>query len=115
MGRKTATMRGPKFLRDYDGSVIQMWVAYNVVTHFLLHCTDCKAQAHGRVRPPEDYAIQDIVFPSLLHLLSGITELDDMKQRKLCLKKFRSRDEHLSEVDTKWELECGLCMLCFEY
>jgi hypothetical protein len=54
--------RGPKFLRDYDGSVIQMWVAYNVVTHFLLHCTDCKAQAHGRVRPPEDYAIQGITL-----------------------------------------------------
>ncbi|PWZ51998.1 hypothetical protein Zm00014a_029564 [Zea mays] len=52
---------------------------------------------------------------TLLHLLSGITELDDRKQRKLCLKKFRSRDEHLSEVDTKRELECGLCMRCFEY
>ncbi|KAL5680055.1 hypothetical protein ACJX0J_006440, partial [Zea mays] len=51
----------------------------------------------------------------MLHLLSGITELDDRKQRKLCLKKFRSRDEHLSEVDTKRELECGLCMRCFEY
>lgn len=57
----------------------------------------------------------DIVFPLPLHLLSGITELDVRKQRNLCLKKFRSRDEHLSEVDTKRELECGLCMQCFEY
>jgi hypothetical protein len=36
----------------------------------------------------------DIVFPLPLHLLSGITELDVRKQRNLCLKKFRGRDEH---------------------
>jgi hypothetical protein len=51
-----------------------------------------------------------VIFPSLLQLPSGITELDDRKQRILCLKKFRSRDEQLSEVDTERELECGICL-----
>ena len=51
-----------------------------------------------------------VIFPSLLQLPSGITELDDRKQRRLCLKKFRSRDEELSEVDTERELECGICL-----
>jgi hypothetical protein len=54
--------------------------------------------------------IAGVIFPSLLQLPSGITELDDRKQRRLCLKKFRSRDEELSEVDTERELECGICL-----
>lgn len=34
--------RASEFLRDYDGSVIQMRVAYSAVAHFLLQWTDCK-------------------------------------------------------------------------
>jgi hypothetical protein len=50
-----------------------------------------------------------VIFPSLLQLPSGITELDEKKQRRLCLNKFRKAQE-LSEVDTERDLECGICL-----
>jgi hypothetical protein len=50
-----------------------------------------------------------VIFPSLLQLPSGITELDENKQRRLCLRKF-SKHQELSEVDTERELECGVCL-----
>ncbi|KAL5649204.1 hypothetical protein ACJX0J_040013, partial [Zea mays] len=107
-----------------------MRVAYSAVAHFLLQWTDCKlAAALGllkvmlyKVCADGSSALPDwdmeasirefygVIFPSLLQLPSGITELDDRKERKLCLKKFRSRDEQLSEVDTERELECGICL-----
>lgn len=31
-----------EFLREYDGSVIQMRMAYSAVAHFLVQWTDCK-------------------------------------------------------------------------
>uniref|UniRef100_A0A804MLB8 RING/U-box superfamily protein n=1 Tax=Zea mays TaxID=4577 RepID=A0A804MLB8_MAIZE len=119
-----------EFLRDYDGSVIQMRVAYSAVAHFLLQWTDCKLAgalgllkvmlykvcADGSSALPDwdmEASIREfygVIFPLLLQLPSGITELDDRKQRKLCLKKFRSRDEQLWEVDTERELECGICL-----
>ncbi|CAD6205232.1 unnamed protein product [Miscanthus lutarioriparius] len=119
-----------EFQRDYDGSVIQMRMAYSAVAHFLVQWTDCKlAGALGllkimlyKVYADGSSALPDwereasirqfygVIFPSLLQLPSGITELDDRKQRILCLKKFRSRDEQLSEVDTERELECGICL-----
>lgn len=34
--------RASEFLRDYDGSVIQMRMAYSAVAHFLVQWTDCK-------------------------------------------------------------------------
>ncbi|XP_008665871.1 E3 ubiquitin-protein ligase AIRP2 isoform X2 [Zea mays] len=125
-----ANAMASEFLRDYDGSVIQMRVAYSAVAHFLLQWTDCKLAgalgllkvmlykvcADGSSALPDwemEASIREfygVIFPSLLQLPSGITELDDRKQRKLCLKKFRSRDEQLSEVDTERELECGICL-----
>lgn len=51
-----------------------------------------------------------VIFPSLLQLPSGITELDDRKQRRLCLQKFRKVEERVSEVDLERELECGICL-----
>jgi hypothetical protein len=50
-----------------------------------------------------------VIFLSLLQLPSGITELDEKKQRRLCLRKF-SKAQELSEVDTQRELECGICL-----
>ncbi|RLN38633.1 zinc finger CCCH domain-containing protein 69-like [Panicum miliaceum] len=119
-----------EFLRDYDGSFIQMRMAYSAVAHFLVQWTDCKlagalgllkvmlykVYADGSSALPDwerEASIREfygVIFPSLLQLPSGITELDDRKQRRLCLKKFRSRDEELSEVDTERELECGICL-----
>ncbi|CAL4933820.1 unnamed protein product [Urochloa decumbens] len=126
-----AISRASEFLRDYDGSVIQMRMAYSAVAHFLVQWTDCKlAGALGLLKvmlykvyaDGSSAALPDwereasirefygIIFPSLLQLPSGITELDERKQRRLCLKKFRGRDEQLSEVDTERELECGICL-----
>ena len=34
--------RASEFLRDYDGAVIQMRMAYSAVAHFLVQWTDCK-------------------------------------------------------------------------
>lgn len=51
-----------------------------------------------------------VIFPSLLQLPSGITELDDKKQRRLCMDKFRRMDGDFSEVDLERELECGICL-----
>ncbi|ONM20601.1 RING/U-box superfamily protein [Zea mays] len=107
-----------------------MRVAYSAVAHFLLQWTDCKLAgalgllkvmlykvcADGSSALPDwdmEASIREfygVIFPLLLQLPSGITELDDRKQRKLCLKKFRSRDEQLWEVDTERELECGICL-----
>ncbi|OEL28706.1 hypothetical protein BAE44_0010276 [Dichanthelium oligosanthes] len=129
-GREWDTPGASEFLRDYDGSVIQMRMAYSAVAHFLVQWTDCKlAGALGllkimlyKVYVDGSSALPDsereasirefygVIFPSLLQLPSGITELDERKQRRLCLKKFRSRDEELSEVDTERELECGICL-----
>ena len=51
-----------------------------------------------------------VIFPSLLQLPSGITELDDKKQRRLCVDKFRGRDAGFSQMDLERELECGICL-----
>jgi hypothetical protein len=51
-----------------------------------------------------------VLFPSLLQLTSGITELDDRKQRMLCVDKFRRRDADFSQLDLERELECGICL-----
>jgi hypothetical protein len=37
-----ADSRASEFLRDYDGSFIQMRMAYSAVAHFLVQWTDCK-------------------------------------------------------------------------
>jgi hypothetical protein len=34
--------RASEFLRDYDGAVIQMRMAYSAVAHFLVQWIDCK-------------------------------------------------------------------------
>ncbi|KAL6643175.1 hypothetical protein ACP70R_021356 [Stipagrostis hirtigluma subsp. patula] len=118
-----------EFLRDYDGSVIQMRMAYSAVAHFLVQWTDCKlagalgllkvmlykVYADGSTALPDwerEASIREfygVIFPSLLQLPGGITELDEKKQRALCLKKFR-RHEELSAAEAERELECGICL-----
>lgn len=51
-----------------------------------------------------------VIFPSLLQLPSGITELDDRKQRRLCVDKFKRRDGDFSQLDLEREVECGICL-----
>lgn len=120
-----------EFMRDYDGSVIQMRMAYSAVAHFLVQWTDCRlASALGLLKImifkvyPDDGTTSmpawereanirefyGVLFPSLLQLPSGITELDDKKQRRLCVDRFRRRDAGFSQLDLERELECGICL-----
>ncbi|CAM0956949.1 unnamed protein product [Alopecurus aequalis] len=110
-----------EFLRDYDGSVIQMRMAYSGVTDFLLQWTSRGTVANSSVyaenvtlpaweREANIREFYGVIFPSLLQLPSGITALDDKKQRRLCVDKFRRRDADVSQVDLERELECGICL-----
>jgi hypothetical protein len=55
-----------------------------------------------------------VIFPSLLQLHRGITDLEDRKQKEACNLRFKRQDElergKLSEVDIEREEECGICM-----
>ncbi|XP_020525291.1 E3 ubiquitin-protein ligase rnf8-B isoform X3 [Amborella trichopoda] len=55
-----------------------------------------------------------VIFPSLLQLQSGITEMDDRKQRDVYIMKYRKKADResaqLSEIDIEREEECGICM-----
>ncbi|CAN6443051.1 unnamed protein product [Victoria cruziana] len=55
-----------------------------------------------------------VIFPSLLQLQRGITDMEDRKQREACREKYRKRDEEergkFTEVDIEREEECGICM-----
>lgn len=55
-----------------------------------------------------------VIFPSLLQLQRGITELEDRKQKEVCNAKFKRRDDvgrgKLSAIDIEREKECGICM-----
>ena len=55
-----------------------------------------------------------VIFPSLLQLQGGITDVDDRKQKEICAAKYKKRDEmnkgKHSEIDLEREEECGICM-----
>ncbi|KAI4385961.1 hypothetical protein MLD38_003944 [Melastoma candidum] len=120
-----------------NGAHIQMRLSYSPVAHlflFLVQWTDCHlAGALGllRVLVYMTYAdgkttmsvyerkatIRDfyaVIFPSLLQLQMGITDLEERKQREICSTRYRRREEmdqrKLSEVDKEREEECGICL-----
>ncbi|KAI4974832.1 hypothetical protein ZWY2020_048439 [Hordeum vulgare] len=55
-----------------------------------------------------------VIFPSLVQLQRGITDMEDKKQKAVCMERYRRRDEDetssLSDVDAEREGECGICM-----
>ncbi|KAK3035439.1 hypothetical protein RJ639_032864 [Escallonia herrerae] len=55
-----------------------------------------------------------IIFPSLLQLQGGITDVEDRKQKKICSQRYTKKVDllkgKLSEVDIEREAECGICM-----
>ncbi|KAB1224335.1 hypothetical protein CJ030_MR2G004234, partial [Morella rubra] len=55
-----------------------------------------------------------VIFPSLLQLQRGITDVEDRKQRETCAIRYKRKDEtdkgKLSEIDLEREEECGICM-----
>ncbi|RVW65912.1 hypothetical protein CK203_007665 [Vitis vinifera] len=124
--------------REKDGACIQMRLSYSPAARlflFLVQWTDCNlAGALGLLRIliyltysdgkttmsiyERKASIRDfyaVIFPSLLQLQRGITDLDDRKQKELCAKKYKRRDDglekrKLSEAELEWEEECGICM-----
>ncbi|KAG8377018.1 hypothetical protein BUALT_Bualt09G0124500 [Buddleja alternifolia] len=123
--------------RDYDGACLQMRLSYSPCAHiflFLVQWTDCHlAGALGLIRILICKAYEDgkttmsvherkasirefygVIFPSLLQLHKGITDVEERKQREICETKYRRRNEmdkgKLSEIEIEREEECGICM-----
>ena len=55
-----------------------------------------------------------VIFPSLMQLHEGINEVEDKKQKAICIERYKKRDEDpkmvTSEIDDNIEEECGICM-----
>ncbi|XP_054780071.1 E3 ubiquitin-protein ligase AIRP2 [Prosopis cineraria] len=123
--------------RDYDGACIQMRLSYSPAAQlflFLVQWTDCHlAGALGLLRILIYKAYEDgkttmsiyerkaslkefycVIFPSLLQLHRGITDVEDRKQKEICATKYNSKPvvskgKH-SQIDIEREEECGICM-----
>ncbi|KAM7531979.1 hypothetical protein LguiB_035389 [Lonicera macranthoides] len=123
--------------REYGGGCLQMRLSYSPCAHiflFLVQWTDCHlAGALGLLRILIYKAYNDgkttmsvherkaslrefygVIFPSLLQLQRGITDVEERKQREICAAKYRRRDQtdkgKLSEIEIEREEECGICM-----
>ncbi|KAG2690838.1 hypothetical protein I3760_09G208500 [Carya illinoinensis] len=122
---------------EYDGTCLQMRLSYCPAAHFflfLVQWTDCHlAGALGLLRVLIYKVYEDgkttmyiherkatlkefygVIFPSLMQLQRGITDVEDRKQREICAAKYKRKDEtdkgKLSEIDLEREEECGICM-----
>ncbi|KAJ0089014.1 hypothetical protein Patl1_31658 [Pistacia atlantica] len=124
------------YTREYDGACLQMRLSYSPAAHaflFLVQWTDCrlagalgllriliyKAYVDGKTtmsiheRKASIREFYGVIFPSLLQLQRGITDVDDRKQKEICAS-YRKKDEmdkgKFSEIDIEREEECGICM-----
>ncbi|KAK3009431.1 hypothetical protein RJ639_014140 [Escallonia herrerae] len=125
------------FQRDYDGACLQMRMSYSPAAHlflFLVQWTDCHlAGALGLLRVliykvyvdgtttmsvhERKASIREfygIIYPSLMQLQGGVTDMEDRRQKAVCVERYRRRDDgahtQCSEVDIEREEECGICM-----
>lgn len=122
---------------ETDGARFQMRLSYSPAAQFLLFMlkwTDCHlAGALGLLRVLVYKTFEDgkttmsvyerkaslkefygVIFPSLLQLQRGITDVEERKQKDLCATKYKSKDVigkgKLSEIDLEREEECPICM-----
>lgn len=122
---------------DLDGACVQMRLSYSPAAHlflFLVQWTDCqlagalgllkiliyKAYKDGKTtmsiyeRKASLKEFYGVVFPSLLQLHRGITDVDDRKQKHLCATRYKPKDVvdkgKSSEIDTQREEECDICL-----
>ncbi|KAL0333206.1 UNVERIFIED_CONTAM: E3 ubiquitin-protein ligase AIRP2 [Sesamum angustifolium] len=125
------------YSREYDGACLQMRLSYSPCADiflFLFQWTDChlagvlgliriliyKVYGDGKTTMSvyeEKASLSEfygVIFPSLLQLHKGITDIEEKKQREICATKYRRRDEmekgKLSEIEIEREEECGICM-----
>lgn len=123
---------------DQDGAYLQMRLSYSPAAHFflfLVQWTDChlagalgllkifiyKAYKDGKTtmsiheRKASLKQFYGVVFPSLLQLHRGITDVEDRKQKHLCATKYKPKElvdkGKSSEIGVeKEEEECDICM-----
>ncbi|XP_061979540.1 E3 ubiquitin-protein ligase AIRP2-like isoform X3 [Populus nigra] len=124
--------------RENDGARLQMRLSYSPAAQiflFLVQWTDCNlAGALGLLRiliyltyadGKTTMSVQErkasigefyaVIFPSLLQLQGGITDVEDRKQKEACTLRYRRKNElgdkgKLSEFDIEREEECGICL-----
>ncbi|KAG5042403.1 hypothetical protein AAZX31_03G051400 [Glycine max] len=123
--------------RESDGASIQMRLSYSPAAQFflfLVQWTDCHlAGVLGLLRILIYKVYEDgkttmsiyekkaslkefygVIFPSLLQLHRGISDVEERKQKDLCATKYKPRDiirrGKSSEIDIEREEECGICM-----
>ncbi|VAH26948.1 unnamed protein product [Triticum turgidum subsp. durum] len=126
-----------EFRREYDGACLQMRMSYCPAAHlflFLVQWTDCnlagalgllriliyKVYADGTTtmstheRKASIREFYAVIYPSLAQLHEGINEVEDRKQKAICIERYRRREEDhkrvISEIDDNIEEECGICM-----
>ncbi|OUZ99080.1 hypothetical protein BVC80_9077g5 [Macleaya cordata] len=131
------TPRASDYPREYDGACLQMRLSYSPASRlflFLVQWTDCnlacalgflriliyKAYVDGKTtmsiqeRKASIREFYTVIFPSLLQLERGITDMEDEKQRDICATKYKKKVEmdkcKMSEIDVEREEECGICM-----
>lgn len=125
------------YRREPDGACFQMRLSFSPAAHLffcLVQWTDCYlAGALGLLRILIFMTYADgkttmalyekkasikqfyaVIFPSLLQLQRGITELEDRKQKELCALRYRRKDVdergEFVELEREREEECGICM-----
>ncbi|KAM7496457.1 hypothetical protein LguiA_020871 [Lonicera macranthoides] len=123
--------------RETNGACLQMRLSYGPAAHlflFLVQWTDCQlAGALGLLRVLIYMTYADgkttmsvyerkasirefygVIFPSLMQLQSGITDVEDRKQREICSLRYSRKDDwdkgKFSQTDVEREAECGICM-----
>ncbi|XP_023636552.1 uncharacterized protein LOC17883162 isoform X2 [Capsella rubella] len=126
-----------EYPEEYDGGCVQMRLSYSPAAPlflFLLQWTDChfagalgllriliyKAYVDGKTtmslheRKASIREFYDVLFPSLLQLHGGITDVEARKQKEICDKRYRKKDRtdkgKMSEIDLEREEECGICL-----
>ncbi|XP_074591485.1 E3 ubiquitin-protein ligase AIRP2-like isoform X1 [Curcuma longa] len=127
------------FPREYDGACLQMRMSYSPTAHlflFLVQWTDCSfAGALGLLRiliykvvyvdGKTTMSIQErkasikefygVIFPSLIQLPKGITDMEDKRQKTICTERYRRREEddgkqQILEIEAERDEECAICM-----
>ncbi|KAJ0956534.1 putative transcription factor C2H2 family [Helianthus annuus] len=124
-------------VKDDDGSYLQLrvyfspaaalfcylfpWVDCRIagalgLIHVFIYmiCADGKNTMHVHERKASIRQFYGIVFPSIMQLQSGITDLEERKQKETLLASYSRKDdfekEKLSDADVEREAECGICM-----
>ncbi|KAG6472665.1 hypothetical protein ZIOFF_070140 [Zingiber officinale] len=125
------------FPREYDGACLQMRMSYSPTAHlflFLVQWTHCSfAGALGLLRiliykvyvdgkttmsiQERKASIQEfygVILPSLMQLPKGVTDVEDKRQKTICLERYRRREDEckqqISEIEVEREEECAICM-----